>query len=74
MEASSTSVGFVAAHDPGPLFAAHRPRAAVGQQVDKHIHGVDPADHVVVYKLHDRALWQLEWDKPIDWGLIHPKR
>ena len=45
-----------------------------GDKEKIHVHGEDPADHIVSYKLHDRAQWQLQWDKPIDWGLIHPKR
>ena len=39
--ALGTRVGLVAAHDTGPLQAAHRTRAAVGQEVDEHVVGVD---------------------------------
>ena len=45
-----------------------------GERDRIHILGPDPRNLVIPYKLHDRAQWQLEWDKPVDWSLIHPKR
>ena len=44
-EARRAGVAFVGLHDAGPLLAAHRPGAAVGEQVDEHVLGRDQ-EHV----------------------------
>ena len=38
-----------------------------------HILGLDLKDHIIKYKPHSQYWWQKQWNKPIDWGLIHPK-
>ena len=45
-------VALIAVLDRGPLVAAHRARARVGQQVDDHVRGVDVEE--VVARLHER--------------------
>ncbi len=38
-----------------------------------HIMGPDPKKYTISYKLHKNTKWAYEWDKKIDWGLIHTK-
>jgi uncharacterized protein (DUF362 family) len=51
-------------------------KAGLGQGDLKKIEiiGPDPKSLVIPYKLHTNINWQFEWDKPIDWGMVHPKK
>ncbi len=53
LEALAAGVGLVAAEERGPLVGAHRPRTAVGQQVDVHVGGGE-TEHVVAGRLERR--------------------
>jgi hypothetical protein len=44
-ETLRTGIGFVALHDAGPLEAAHGPGAAISQEIDQHVMGVE-IEHV----------------------------
>ena len=43
---AAAGVGLVAAHDGRPLFGAHRRGAAVGEEVDEHVLGLEQEDVV----------------------------
>lgn len=44
-----------------------------GERDKIQIIGDNPEKHIKKYKLHSRVDWELQWDVPIDWDLIHTK-